>query len=200
MKKRMSKRQQNNLIVITAIMVVAFSFVLAWSFSGGSTEKLEKLLPIFMLYVPIGLFAVFVLIKILYPHIKKKLMTINMPDKVKNVVDKINEFEPSRNWGSEEGYQAELQGWLKREFPHSKVEVQTGASRPDLIISNIAIEVKGPTTDEGINSLPAKCIKYSKHYDQLIIVLFRPQYSKRNYNDIMEGINKMFPSVIVIEK
>ena len=116
------------------------------------------------------------------------------------VVKSIEEFEPSKNWSSEEGFQGELQGVLKGKFPRSQVEVQTGASRPDTVIEDIAIEVKGPTDDQAINSLGSKCLKYTQHYHNLIIVLFRCSFSESNYNEILEGMKKLFPNVKVIRK
>ena len=116
------------------------------------------------------------------------------------VTKRIEEFQPSKNWSSEEGYHGELQGYLKSKFPNSKVEIQTGASRPDIIIENIAIEIKGPTDDQGINSLGTKCLKYSQYYNNLIIVLFQCSFSESNYREIIEGIRRYFPNVQVVRK
>lgn len=132
--------------------------------------------------------------------IKRKLHQNTLPEKLREITSEIEKFTPSKSWNSEEGYQGELQGYLKHKFLSSRVEVQTGASRPDIIIDNIAIEVKGPTDDNAINSIPAKCLKYSKHYDYLIFILFRPTYSKRNYDEIMDDLKTHFPNIEVIIK
>lgn len=117
------------------------------------------------------------------------------------VVESIKNFEPSRKYSNEFGYHTELQGWLKSHFQNSRVELKTGASRPDIVINNdIAIEVKGPTDNQALNTLTTKCLKYSIYYTHLIIVLFEPLFSESNYSEIVEGIKQHFPNVKVIRK
>ncbi len=116
------------------------------------------------------------------------------------VVKSIKEFKPSKNYASEEGYHAELYGWLKAYFKNAKTEEQIGSSKPDISISNIAIEVKGPTDDNAVNTLPTKCLKYLKHYNSLIFVLFNPHFSENNFREIAQGIKKFHPGVIIIRK
>lgn len=116
------------------------------------------------------------------------------------VVESIKKFQPSRKYGNEFGYHTELQGWLKSHFQNARVELQTGASRPDIVIDNIAIEVKGPTDNQALNTLTTKCLKYSHYYTHLIIVLFEPIFSESNYSEIVEGIKRHFPNVEVIRK
>ena len=116
------------------------------------------------------------------------------------VSESIEKFEPSRRYGNEFGYHTELQGWLKAYFPNAKVEIQTGASRPDIIIDHIAIEVKGPTNSQALNTLTTKCLKYSKYYTNIICVLFEPSFTDRNFQEIKEGIDRTFPNVSIIVK
>ena len=116
------------------------------------------------------------------------------------VYEEIKRFEPSKNYENEIGYHAELQGWLKRIFPQSKIEMQIGSARPDIVIDNIAIEVKGPTDARALDTLANKCLRYSVHYESMIIVLFNPTVSKKYYDDITDGIKKHFPNVRVIVK
>ena len=92
------------------------------------------------------------------------------------------------------GLPTDLYNFLKRNFPDAKLEERTGASKPDITIKDIAIELKSPTTDGGINSLPAKCIKYSKYYRKVIFVLFSPKFSQSNFIEIKKGIEETFPS------
>jgi len=80
------------------------------------------------------------------------------------------------------------------------MEIQTGASRPDIVIDEIAIEVKGPTDNQALNTLTTKCLKYSQYYKHLIIVLFEPQFSESNYWEIVNGIKTYSPHVEVIRK
>ncbi|MEM0230628.1 MAG: hypothetical protein QXW07_01275 [Candidatus Woesearchaeota archaeon] len=116
------------------------------------------------------------------------------------VVEAIKKFQPSRRYENEFGYHIELQGWLKSYFQNAKVELQTGASRPDIVIGDIAIEVKGPTDNQALDTLTTKCLKYSNYYNHLIIVLFQPIFSESNYVEIVSGIRKYFPHVEVIRK
>ena len=117
-----------------------------------------------------------------------------------NVKQAIKEFKPSRQWGNENNYHIELLGHLKRDFPNIRYEVQSGSSRPDLIIGNIAIEIKGPTDNQALNTLSTKILKYSHYYENIVIVLFECNFSERNFNEILSGINRNFPHVFVICK
>ncbi len=117
------------------------------------------------------------------------------------VAESIEKFEPSRLYKNEFGYHTELQGWLKHEFPEAVVEMQTGASRPDIVIDDVAIEIQGPTDNRALDTLSTKCLKYTNHYLYLVIVLFEPYFSESHYNEIVEGIEKNFPdNVKVIRK
>jgi hypothetical protein len=112
----------------------------------------------------------------------------------------IKKFRPSRKWAYEDGYHKELLGYLQHDFPNIKYEFQQGSSRPDLVIGNVAIEIKGPTDNAALDTLTTKCLKYSNYYDHLVMVLFDPQYSERNFREIKEGIEKFFPHVEIIRK
>lgn len=112
----------------------------------------------------------------------------------------IKEFEPSRQYRHEFGYHTELQGYLKSKFPKAKPELQTGSSRPDIVIADVAIEVKGPTDNPALNTLTTKCLKYSQYYKHLIIVLFETQFSENNYAEIIKGLKQHFPNVKVVRK
>lgn len=116
-----------------------------------------------------------------------------------NVENAIRRFNPRQKWEYERQYQDELYNWLKREFP-VEIEVQTGSSRPDLIIKNIAIEIKGPTGKKELDTLTTKFLKYSNHYPHFIIVLFDCNFSEGHYNEICSGIRKFAPNVKIIRK
>ncbi|MDG6921324.1 MAG: hypothetical protein JRN59_07330 [Nitrososphaerota archaeon] len=116
------------------------------------------------------------------------------------VIKAIEEFRPSRRYHNEFPYQTELQGWLKSRFPTSQIEFQTGASRPDIVIEDIAIEVKGPTDNRALETLTTKCLKYSGHFSKVILVLFEPIFSESNFSEIEAGIERLFPHVYVVRK
>jgi len=119
---------------------------------------------------------------------------------ITKIVDTINCFKPIKIWENEDGYHKELLGYLRHDYPDIKYEYQKGSSRPDLVIKNIAIELKGPTDNAALDTLTTKCLKYSKYYDHLIIVLFEPRFSEGHFKEIKEGINQYFPHVIIIRK
>ncbi len=120
---------------------------------------------------------------------------------ISHVIRSIEEFKPTKNWGNENNYHIELLGWLKREFPDIvEYEVQTGASRPDLVIKDIAIEIKGPTDSQAINTLPSKLIRYDQYYTNIIIVLFECNFSEQLFKEIQIGINRHFQNVTIIRK
>ena len=114
------------------------------------------------------------------------------------VIESIENFKPSKKWGNEDSYHKELLGWLKQPFPEIKYELQTGGSRPDLVIDKIAIEIKGPTDNQALNTLSTKILKYSHYYDDIIIVLFETSFSERNFNEIANGIKKTYSHVHII--
>lgn len=118
----------------------------------------------------------------------------------RRVVKEIEVFRPSRRYHNEFSYQTELQGWLKSKFPSSRIEIQTGASRPDIVIEDIAIEVKGPTDNRALDTLTTKCLKYSGHYRTVILALFEPVFSESNFREIEAGIKRIFPHVFVVRK
>jgi hypothetical protein len=116
------------------------------------------------------------------------------------VADVIEKFQPTKKWGNEDSYHKELQGFLRAHFPDVKFEVQTGASRPDIVIENIAIEIKGPTDTQALTTLADKCLRYSGYYENMIIVLFEPQFSKERFKELQNGIAKFVPHVKIIQK
>jgi hypothetical protein len=116
-----------------------------------------------------------------------------------NVENAIRTFQPRKRYQYEIDYQNELYNWLGRYFP-VQYEVQTGSSRPDLIIKNIAIEIKGPTGNRELDTLTTKFLKYSNHYPYFIIVLFDCNFSDGHFNEISNGIRKFAPHVKIIKK
>ena len=119
---------------------------------------------------------------------------------INRIVQSIKNFQPTRKWPDEDSYHKELLGYLKVEYPDIKYEFQTGSSRPDLVIRNVAIEIKGPTDNNALDTLTTKCLKYSHYFDHLIMVLFDPQFSERHFKEVESGIHQYFPHVVIIRK
>ncbi len=114
------------------------------------------------------------------------------------VVESIEEFQPKRRYKNEFGYHNELLGWLQRPFPNVEAEKQTGSSRPDIVIDNIAIEVKGLANNRDLDTLSTKIMKYTNHYPYLVFVLFDSCFSEPHYDEILKGIERSFPDNVKI--
>ena len=119
---------------------------------------------------------------------------------VNQIYEKIREFQPFKDYSNEFSYQFELGGYLKAIFPNTKIEQQRGSSRPDIIISNVAIEVKGPTSHRDLDSVWSKCGRYYKHFEELIVVLFDVLVNERYYKEWEESLQEHFPNVKIIRK
>lgn len=118
-----------------------------------------------------------------------------------NVETAIRSFRPRKLWQYERQYQDELYDWLKQDFPYIVgYEVQTGSSRPDLVIKDIAIEIKGPTGNRELDTLTTKFLKYSNYYPHFFIVLFDCKFSERHFYEIERGVRNHFPNVKIIRK
>lgn len=117
---------------------------------------------------------------------------------VNRLTSHIEAFTPSWNNTCEQDYHRELQGYVKGLFPEARVEVQTGSSRPDIVVQNIAIEVKGPTYSRDLQTIADKLMRYSQHYDTVIVVLFDVQVNERRYSDWERGVKKTFGDARII--
>lgn len=119
---------------------------------------------------------------------------------INRVIAEINGFRPAREQlHNEYAYQLSLHQWLKRVFPSAVIEEQRGRSRPDIVIDNIAIEVKGPTGHNALNTIATKCMMYAGHFpDGIIIVLFEMNVSDEYFSNWRTALEKKFPGVIVI--
>jgi len=138
--------------------------------------------------------------KFYLPHPFKPKYDPHKPLQV-NVENAIRSFQPSKQCNKERDYHDELYNWLKRDFPYVvEYEVQTGSSRPDLVIKNIAIEIKGPTGKRELDTIATKLLKYSQYYPYFIVVLFDCNFSEGHYNEIYSAIRKNFPRVHIIRK
>lgn len=122
----------------------------------------------------------------------------------KRLIQDIKDFQPTRKYKDEFPYQIELQGWLKKDYPQSKIETQTGSSRPDIIIDQVAIEIKGPTTTKDLKTIADKLLRYRIYYNHIIVVLFDVQMKDRYYNEWINGINNTYnkenDNIIIIRK
>ena len=118
------------------------------------------------------------------------------------ILDKIDQFKPLLPfYPNELAYQLDLGRYLLQYFPNAKLEEQRSSARPDIVIDNIAIEIKGPTYEEGLRSIADKCLRYPLYFEKgLIIVLFDVKVTSRYINDWKNGIKNKFPNITIIKK
>jgi hypothetical protein len=116
----------------------------------------------------------------------------------------IIEFRPLRNYYREEIlYQDTLAAYLKKEFPGGdvRVEVTRGPVRPDIVVNEIAIEVKGPTRDKDLETISHKCMLYNQYFPcGLICVLFNVYVNQLRYEAWLRAMKNNYPNVIIIKK
>lgn len=118
------------------------------------------------------------------------------------IIEEIRDFKPAREQlRNEYAYHLSLYSWLKKTFPQAEYEKQRGSSRPDIVIEEIAIEVKGPTDATALTTIADKCMRYAHHYKEgLIVVLFEVNVNEYRYNEWLSSLNRQFPHVKVIRK
>ena len=111
----------------------------------------------------------------------------------------IREFIPHRHYDKEFYFQDTLASYLKAKFEDTEIEVKRGSTRPDIVVEDVAIEVKGPTRDKDLQTIADKCLRYRQHFPNgMICVLFSVYVSKQRYDDWLEGMKRNYPDVKVI--
>lgn len=133
-----------------------------------------KIFLVILWIILIGTFIYFVYKKIEYKKIKK-IEQESIPEKLKELNDKIYNFKPLRKYSKEEPYQIELAWYLKNNYTNLNIEVSKNYTRPDIVIDDIAIEIKWPTGMNELKTIPDKIIRYLKEWEVLYIVLFNVQ-------------------------
>jgi len=134
---------------------------------------------------------------------KEKIQTQSFDnEKYSQIINLISNFSPiGVNYPNELPYQIDLARYLKQYFPNTKVELQKGSARPDIIIDNIAIEIKGPTWENGLQTIADKCLRYPQYFEGgFVIVLFDVKVTNRYLNDWSNGIKQKFPEVTILKK
>ncbi len=159
-------------------------------------NEIKLYLSIFIIIVIILFITYFI-----YKLYKNKKDKEQYPNFILNLHDKISNFKPIRQHKEEKLYQMELVWYLKNNYPNVKIEESRDYSRPDIIIDNIAIELKWPTTMSWLKTIPDKINSYIPKWDYLFIVLFNIQLDENIYRkkkkEILDNIldskkNKVF--------
>jgi hypothetical protein len=132
---------------------------------------------------------------------KERTARRRLPEHLRGLVAAIEEFQPAQTYRREVNYQTELTGWLKAKLGTAvKIEEQRGRSRPDIVVAEtIAIEIKGPTTNQELKTIPDKVIRYRQHWPSFVCVLFDVQDEER-YQEWLRGMQDKFPDVVVKRK
>jgi hypothetical protein len=120
-------------------------------------------------------------------------------DVYKKILEKIDQFKPLLPfYPNELSYQLDLGRYLLQYFPTAKLEQQRSSARPDITIDNIAIEIKGPTYEKGLQSIADKCLRYPLYFEKgLIIVLFDVKVTSRFLEDWQKGLQNKYPHVVI---
>jgi len=120
---------------------------------------------------------------------------------IDQIIEKIQAFKPFRKYSMEVDYQIGLATYLQGLFGDVKIEDTRGDSRPDIVVNgNIALELKGPTSMEGLRTLPDKAMRYLQHFDNLVFVLFDIQVNKEELNRYLTLLKNTFPTTYVVVK
>jgi len=199
------RKKQSNEIDPLAALIAIFLLWAYWIYIKFIEPNLELIKNILNIALPI--FIGICILTLIYLVRKKylqyqanKLKRDNIPTFLLELEEKIKDFKPIRNYKEEKLYQAELTGFLKNNYPELKIEETRHYSRPDIIIDDIAIEIKGPTNMAGLKTLPDKINKYLPKWDYLFIVLFNiqitqdPRKNQQAYEEKKEEIiNNILP-------
>jgi len=139
-----------------------------------------------------------------YPEYEQDNGTLSYRTDGENVLlheltNKINEYQPIKPFRNEELYHTNLYTYLCEKIPGEiGFEVQRGSSRPDIVVGDIAIEIKGPTDNQGLITIADKINRYSQHFEHIIVVLFEVQSLERFYNEWFEGIMRQYGDLVTI--
>ena len=128
--------------------------------------------------------------------VKRKSADRHLPEDLLRLKEMIEGFHPARTFDREIRYQDELYGYLLGRLGQGvAIEKQRGRSRPDIVVDEIAIEIKGPTTNQGLQTIADKIARYRLHFSGIVCVLFDVQ-DEAHYREWLRGIRD--PDVVVI--
>jgi hypothetical protein len=169
-----SKRLTNKDMDWIWLLLLFIWFWTTYYYNTYIKPNLDNIILFTKIFVPI---IIIIIGLIIFYKIKKKKereqeKIENTPAFLLELESRINWFKPLRNYKEEKLYQTELAGFLKSSYPYLHIEEAKDYSRPDIVIDNIAIEIKWPTNMAGLKSLPDKINSYLPKWDYLFIVLF----------------------------
>lgn len=128
--------------------------------------------------------------------VRRRAADRHLPEDLQRLKATIQGFRPAKAFDREIRYQDELYGYLLGKLGQGvTIEKQRGRSRPDIVVGEIAIEIKGPTTNQGLQTIADKIARYRLHFAGIVCVLFDVQDEVR-YQEWLHGIQD--PGVVVI--
>ena len=218
-KKRYYKKSNNDynddyiewLIKLIAIAIVLLWISSYWIYIKYIKPNLNEIILGLKIFIPFLIISIILIIYYFYKKRKEeeRKKIEETPKFLLDLENKIKEFKPLRHYWKEEPYQIELAWYLKNNYKDLDIEQTKNYTRPDIIIDDIAIEIKGPTTMAELKTIPHKIITYLKEWEHLYIVLFNIQItndidkSKEIYNiwkkDILETFENKKDRITIIE-
>ncbi len=194
---RKSKRSWDNdieLIMKLSFLISIFWYMTYFLFIKPNIESIKYYWTIVWV---VWIILLFIFLIYLYNKRKKyKLLEeerlSHIPDFIRDLENKISLYKPLRYHSKEEPYQMELAWFLRSHFKTLDIEVSKNDSRPDIVIDNVAIEIKWPTNKWELRTIPDKIIRYLKDWDYLFIVLFKVEVDRDYYEEWVRDIYNTF--------
>lgn len=60
--------------------------------------------------------------------------------------------------------------------------------------------MKGPTDSKQLKTIADKILRYSQHYENIVVVLFEIKINSGHFEEWRDGIEEHFKNVTIIEK
>ena len=118
---------------------------------------------------------------------------------LQELINTIGEYRPIKPFKNELLYHTNLYTYLCEKITGEiGFEEQRGSSRPDIVVGDIAIEIKGPTDRHGLMTIADKINRYSQYFDHVIVVLFEVEVYDRYYHEWHEGIVNQYQNQVTI--
>ena len=166
-----NNNQEIDPIAWLIVLIIIFSYMTYTLFIKPNLENI-------ILFLQIFISTIIIIAWVLYYYFNQKKKTIEqdriskIPDFLLKLEKDIKSYKPYKKFDKEEPYQIWLHWHLQHEYPELEVEKTIDYTRPDIIINDIAIEIKWPTKMSWLSTLPDKINKYLPKRDYLFIVLF----------------------------
>lgn|GEM_PF-2410903 len=124
---------------------------------------------------------------------------LNDDELLQELIKAIKEFQPIKHFDREDLYHTTLFTYLQEKIPAEiGFEKQRGRSIPDIEVGDIAIEVKGPTDKQGLQTIADKMLRYPLHYKYIIIVLFDVDVYEPFYKEWYEAVMRKHEGQVTI--